>query len=85
MSSGVVSWTRGEPAGNLRVAGRDRLVGGGPPSAVQIDLREDYCWALMRALTEALEFADEDVCELTRCVEYAEDCDLGYREFVEKS
>jgi hypothetical protein len=56
-----------------------------PPSAVQIDLREDYCWALMRALTEALEFADEDVWELTRCVEHAEGCDLEYREFVEKS
>lgn len=31
-----------------------------PPIAVRIDLRED-CWALMRALTAALEFADEDV------------------------
>ena len=35
-----------------------------PPVAVQIDLRED-CWAFMRALTGALEFADEDASEET--------------------
>lgn len=35
-----------------------------PPIAVQIDLRED-CWAFMRALTGALEFADEDASEET--------------------
>jgi hypothetical protein len=34
-----------------------------PPLAVQIELH-DYCWALMRALEGALEFADEDVSEL---------------------
>jgi hypothetical protein len=33
-----------------------------PPAAVQIDLGRD-CWALMRALEAALEFADEDVSE----------------------
>ena len=31
-----------------------------PSLAVQIDLREDYCWALMRALHGAAEFADDD-------------------------
>jgi hypothetical protein len=31
-----------------------------PPVAVQIDLREDYCWALMRALHGAAGFADDD-------------------------
>jgi hypothetical protein len=36
-----------------------------PPVAVAIDLRED-CWALMRALGGALEFADEDVSEAAR-------------------
>jgi hypothetical protein len=34
-----------------------------PPEDVRIDLGEDG-WALMRALTVALEFADEDVSEL---------------------
>ncbi len=36
-----------------------------PPLGVQIDLSED-CWALMRVLAGALEFADEDVSELAR-------------------
>jgi hypothetical protein len=31
-----------------------------PPDAVQLDLREDYCWALMRALQGAADFADDD-------------------------
>jgi hypothetical protein len=31
-----------------------------PPDGVQLDLREDYCWALMRALQGAAEFADDD-------------------------
>lgn len=35
-----------------------------PPIAVQIDLRED-CWAFMRALTGALEFADEAASQET--------------------
>jgi hypothetical protein len=33
-----------------------------PPADVQVDLGRD-CWALMRALEAALEFADEDVSE----------------------
>jgi hypothetical protein len=33
-----------------------------PPLAVQIELR-DYCWALMRALEGALEFADEEISD----------------------
>ena len=36
-----------------------------PPTDVQIDLREDS-WALMRTLTAALEFADEDANETAR-------------------
>ena len=36
-----------------------------PPKDVQIDLGEDG-WALMRALTAALEFADEDASEQAR-------------------
>lgn len=35
-----------------------------PPTAVQIDLRED-CWAFMRVLAGTLEFADEDASEET--------------------
>jgi hypothetical protein len=35
-----------------------------PPTEAQIDLREN-CWAFMRALTGALEFADEDASEET--------------------
>jgi hypothetical protein len=31
-----------------------------PPVAVQIDLREHYCWALMRTLHAVAEFADDD-------------------------
>ncbi len=31
-----------------------------PPDGVQLDLREDYCWALMRALQGAAGFADDD-------------------------
>ena len=34
-----------------------------PPVAVRLDVREDYCWALMRALHGAVEFADDDVAE----------------------
>jgi len=52
------------PAENLRelyalldTLGWSRTI---PPLAVQIDLHEDYCWALMRALHGAAEFADED-------------------------
>jgi hypothetical protein len=35
-----------------------------PPTTVQIDLREN-CWAFMRVLAGALEFADEDADEET--------------------
>jgi hypothetical protein len=31
-----------------------------PPDPVRLDLREDYCWALMRALQRADEFAEDD-------------------------
>jgi hypothetical protein len=31
-----------------------------PPVAVPIDLREDYCWALMRTLHGAADFASDD-------------------------
>ena len=59
-------WFRG-PAENLReiYALLDAIGWSGtvPPVAVQIDLREDYCWALMRALQGAAEFADEDSSE----------------------
>ena len=34
-----------------------------PPAPVPLDVREDYCWALMRALHGAAEFADDDVTE----------------------
>lgn len=34
-----------------------------PPVSVQLDLGEDYCWALMRALHGAAEFADDDTGE----------------------
>jgi hypothetical protein len=56
-------WFRG-PAENLReiyalldAIGWSRTV---PPADAQIDLREGYCWALMRALQGAAEFADDD-------------------------
>ena len=56
-------WFRG-PADNLReiYALLDAIgwAKSGPPVAVQIDLREDYCWALMRALQGAAAFADDD-------------------------
>lgn len=55
-------WFRG-PAENLReiyalldAIGWSRTV---PPTDAQIDLREGYCWALMRALQGAAEFADD--------------------------
>ena len=35
-----------------------------PPVAVQIDLRESYCWALMRTLHAVAEFADDDASEV---------------------
>jgi hypothetical protein len=58
-------WFRG-PAQSLRetYALLDAIGWSGtvPPAAVQIDLGRD-CWALMRALEAALEFADEDVSE----------------------
>lgn len=38
-----------------------------PPDGVQLDLREDYCWALMRALQGAAEFADDDASEDAAC------------------
>jgi hypothetical protein len=61
-------WFRG-PAESLRetYALLDAIGWSGtvPPAAVQIDLGED-CWALMRALEAALEFADEDASEPPR-------------------
>jgi hypothetical protein len=58
-------WFRG-PAESLRetYALLDAIGWSGtvPPAAVQIDLGRD-CWALMRALEAALEFADEDASE----------------------
>lgn len=36
-----------------------------PPVPVRLDVREDYCWALMRALLGAVDFADDDVTETT--------------------
>lgn len=36
-----------------------------PPMAVEVDLHQ-CCWTLMRALSSALEFADEDVSEKAR-------------------
>jgi hypothetical protein len=57
-------WFRG-PAENLReiyalldAIGWSRTL---PPDDAQIDLREGYCWALMRTLQGAAEFADDDV------------------------
>ncbi|MGO9448941.1 MAG: hypothetical protein ACLP04_09845 [Solirubrobacteraceae bacterium] len=38
-----------------------------PPDAVQLDLREDYCWALMRALQGAAELADDDDASQAAC------------------
>jgi hypothetical protein len=35
-----------------------------PPVAVQIDLRENYCWALMRTLHSVAEFAEDDASEV---------------------
>ena len=61
-------WFRG-PAESLKqiyalldVIGWARSV---PPIAVRLDLGKDYCWALMRALQGAAEFADDDegACE----------------------
>lgn len=56
-------WFRG-PAENLKqiyalldVIGWAKSV---PPVAVRLDLGEGYCWALMRALHGAAEFADDD-------------------------
>lgn len=37
-----------------------------PPVPVRLDVRADYCWALIRALLGATEFADDDVTE-TMC------------------
>jgi hypothetical protein len=39
-----------------------------PPVAVRLDVREDYRWALMRALLGAVDFADDDVTE-TLCAD----------------
>jgi hypothetical protein len=62
---GHPEWFRG-PAENLReiyalldAIGWSKTV---PPVAVQLDLSRD-CWALMRALQGAAEFADEDSSE----------------------
>jgi hypothetical protein len=61
-------WFRG-PAENLRqiYAFLDAIGWGksSPPVAVRLDIREDYCWALMRALHGAAEFADDDLTETT--------------------
>jgi hypothetical protein len=61
-------WFRG-PAVSLRESyalldtiGWSRTV---PPLAVQIDLHQNG-WALMKALAGAVEFADEDLSEMTR-------------------
>ena len=68
-------WFRG-PVENLReIYALLQAIGWGetdPPLGVQIDLSEDG-WALMRVLTSALEFADEDISQ-TACsmVEHAE-------------
>jgi hypothetical protein len=32
-----------------------------PPVSVRVDIREDYCWALIRALLSATDFADDGV------------------------
>ncbi len=37
----------------------------GPPTAVEVDLHA-CCWTLMRALGQALDFADEDISKKTR-------------------
>jgi hypothetical protein len=42
-----------------------------PPTATPIDPHEN-CWALMRALVAALEFADEEVNESIRSLEHTE-------------
>jgi hypothetical protein len=34
-----------------------------PPVPVRLDVRANYCWALIRALLGATEFADDDVTE----------------------
>ena len=79
-------WFRG-PMQNLReiyallnAIGWSRTL---PPLGVQLDLSEDS-WALMRVLTSALEFADEDLSE-TACsmVEHAEPQDLTPEHDVE--
>jgi hypothetical protein len=36
-----------------------------PPVPVRLDVRADYCWALIRALLGATEFADDDVTGTT--------------------
>ena len=63
----------GSPAENLKeiytlldTIGWSKTV---PPTAVQIDLRED-CWAFMRTLTGALEFADDDASQETASDEF---------------
>jgi hypothetical protein len=38
-----------------------------PPVPVRLDVRADYCWALIRALLGATEFADDDVAETPCC------------------
>jgi hypothetical protein len=63
-------WFRGS-AENLReVYGLLDAIGWAksvPPVAVQIDLREDYCWALMRTLHGAAGFADDDDASQAAC------------------
>jgi hypothetical protein len=36
-----------------------------PPVPVRVDIRENYCWALIRALLSATDFADDGVTETT--------------------
>jgi len=38
-----------------------------PPKAVQLDLREDYCWGLIRTLHAAADFAADDDSGKTVC------------------
>lgn len=79
-------WFRG-PAENLRqiLALLDEIgwAKSEPPVAVRVDVREDYCWALMRALHGAIEFADDDLAEtVSSDVEHAEE-DLTLAERLE--
>ena len=54
-----------------------------PPIPLGIDVRRDYCWALMRALHGAAEFADDDLTEtMSGDVEQAEE-DLTVAERLE--